>query len=119
MSTIVNQIFVTWYLELTPNSISNLIVDKGESRTFIENNKKYLLDNLEPCTLVTNHDIASLFDEGTISSMNGKTSRREKIDYFFEMCNGLPKRQFDVVLPYLEKCLSSSKSITSSKECGK
>ena len=77
------------------------------------------MENLEPCSLLKNHDIASLFDEGTVSNINGKKSRREKVDYFLDMCKGLPKRQFDVVLPHLEKSVYSSKSITSSKECGK
>lgn len=77
------------------------------------------MENVEPSSLLTNHAIASLFGEGTISNMNGKKSRREKVDYFLDMCKGLPKRQFDIVLPHLEESVSLSKSITSIKECGK
>ena len=64
-------------------SISYLIIEyKEESRTFIENNKKYLLDNLEPCTLLRNHEISVLFDKGKISEMNNFESRVEKANYF-------------------------------------
>lgn len=52
--------------------------------------------------------------------MNNFESRVEKANNFFNMCQGLPNDQFEIVFQYKEEMISlSSKTNPNSEECGK
>lgn len=76
-----------------------------KEESFIEKNCKTILENIEPLTIELT-EIASLFNKDDLEGIKKFGGRRERADYFLELCKKLPKENRDMVCAYMERNFS-------------
>lgn len=76
-----------------------------KEESFIEKNCKTILENIEPLT-IEQTEIASLFNKDDLEGIKKFGGRRERADYFLELCKKLPKENKDIVCAYMERNFS-------------
>lgn len=91
----------------------------GSSENYLEKNKEFLLEEIEPMDILEKSELASVFDTNVKVKMSNFKSRKEKADYFLGICNNLPPDKKEMVVIYLKKSIPNIDSGLNSEELGK
>lgn len=96
------------------------VTDGGESsseRKLSKKDRDYLLENSEHTTFCDT-EMASMFDENDITMMRNIKERRKRAEFFLEICDKLPKENYERIFPMVRH-ITSSTNVTNYEEMGK
>lgn len=91
----------------------------GSNENYLEKNKEFLLEEIEPMDILEKSELASVFDTNVKVKMSNFESRKEKADYFLGICNNLPPDKKEIIVIYLKKSIPNIDSGLNSEELGK
>lgn len=91
----------------------------GSSENYLEKNKEFLLEEIEPMDILEKSELASVFDTNVKVKMSNFESGKEKADYFLGICNNLPPDKKEIIVIYLKKSIPNIDSGLNSEELGK
>lgn len=106
------------YVRTNASDSKGRVSSIGSSENYLEKNKEFLLEEIEPMDILEKSELASVFDTIVKVKMSNFESRKEKADYFLGICNNLPPDKKEMVVIYLKKSIPNIDSGLNSEELG-
>lgn len=106
------------YVRTNASDSKGRVSSIGSSENYLEKNKEFLLEEIEPMDILEKSELASVFDTNVKVKMSNFKSRKEKADYFLGICNNLPPDKKEMVVIYLKKSIPNIDSGLNSEELG-
>lgn len=106
------------YVRTNASDSKGRVSSIGSSENYLEKNKEFLLEEIEPMDILEKSELASVFDTNVKVKMSNFESRKEKADYFLGICNNLPPDKKEIIVIYLKKSIPNIDSGLNSEELG-